>query len=327
VWDTLLPSVAPEVLLIKLSALTGTAPEAARRTLLQSRLEILRADRLEIQSAAWPWQIPIGRSRHLGRTCGFQVCPRCLAEGEPYFPWQSQVALFCCCEVHGSLLIDRCPRCLSSIHAAPHGLLAIRRARTANALIEVERCTKCQFDLRLATPSRAPEKLVLQQVAHNERLRAAEQGGDSSEYFTILRHMITLLYGENRGLEGLRKVVARHSGTERVDLPIPYKPDEGAVPFEESDVGTRYKVLSAASWLIDEWPGRFLECCWEAGVEHPALNRNLISVPRFLQVAWAAYQFQPDPVRRRLPRATRKGPGRELDDSASLRATRETKLG
>jgi len=231
--------LAPEILLIRLSELTGTTIEAARRTLLQSRFGILRTDRLHIQSVAWPWQIPIGHSRHHGRTCGFQICPRCLAEGETYFRWQSQVALFCCCEVHGCLLIDQCPRCLASIHAAPHGLLAIRRARTENALIELERCTQCRFDFRRAGSSSAPQKLLAQQVAYYDLLRSAENGTDSAEHFTILRHLITLLYGENRGLEGLRRVVSSHSGTERVDIPIPYESDEDVVSFEEANVVTR----------------------------------------------------------------------------------------
>ena len=142
-------------------------------------------------------------------------------------------------------------------------------------------------------------------MAYYDLLRSAENGTDSAEHFTILRHLITLLYGENRGLESLRRVVSSHSATERVDIPIPYESDEDVVSFEEANVVTRSKVLSAASWLLEDWPVRFLESCWEAGVEHPALNRNEISVPRFLQVAGAAYQPQPDAGQRKPPQTVR----------------------
>jgi hypothetical protein len=72
-------------------------------------------------------------------------------------------------------------------------------------------------------------------------------------------HLITLLFGENRGLEELRRVVAARSGIDRVDVPIPYEPDQDIVPFEEADLATRLKALMAASWLFEGWPSPFAE--------------------------------------------------------------------
>ena len=118
------------------------------------------------------------------------------------------------------------------------------------------------------------------------------EGSDTSDRFAVLRHLVTLLFGENRGLEAFRSVVASRSGVDRTDVPAPYEPDQDIVPFEEADVSTRAKVSTAASWLFREWPARFIECCQEARVQYPALNRNAISVSSYCRVATTAYEPQ-----------------------------------
>ena len=281
--------LTPSFLVAALCEITGTDLTIGEGMSLSKRTRALSSDQLQIDSVAWPWLIPIGQSRRSGRTCGFQVCPDCLAADQPYFRWHWAVALSCCCLVHGVRLVDCCPRCSSSIHAFPQGLLGLRRTPSGALKIHLERCSRCRFDLRYAPTVKAANRLLEGQAAYELQLAGAEQGSECRESFAVLRHLITLLYGENRGFENLRRVVAERSGIARTDMPIPYEPDQDIVAFEEADVTSRSIVLLAASWLFQEWPTRFIQCCREAQVRYPALNRNAISVKWYCEVAKDAY--------------------------------------
>jgi hypothetical protein len=81
-------------------------------------------------------------------------------------------------------------------------------------------------------------------------------------------------------------------------MPIPYEPDAEILSFEEADVYTRAAVLTAASWLIQDWPTRFVTCCRDAAVHHPALNRKgAISVRWFLEPTLSAYDPEANVLR------------------------------
>jgi len=113
--------------------------------------------------------------------------------------------------------------------------------------VHMERCIECAFDLR-KTPTQAASDCLLQsQLSNLSLLNDKGKGIETTEFFAVLRHIVSLLFGENRGLEGLRKVVAKNSGMERVDIPIPYEPDVELLAFEEADVLTRSKVLGCGA--------------------------------------------------------------------------------
>lgn len=83
--------------------------------------------------------------------------------------------------------------------------------------------------------------------------------------------------------------MSARSTVDRVDVPIPYEPDQDIVPFEEADLATRVRTLLAATWLFDNWPERFIDCCVEAQIQYPALNRNSIAVREYGEAAFSAY--------------------------------------
>jgi hypothetical protein len=92
---------------------------------------------------------------------------------------------------------------------------------------------------------------------------------------------------------------------------------------ETEDIET--ERLSAATWLLDDWPFRFTDCCREANVEYPALNRNVISIANFHQVAMIAYSVEGRGTLKSRP--TRKGPNRELAQSEPSVDIKEAKRG
>jgi hypothetical protein len=139
------------------------------------------------------------------------------------------------------------------------------------------------------TDNQHPPSLLQSQASYEELLGSEGEGTQVIEFFAVLRHIVSLIFAENRALEEFRKIVATKSGSVRVDIPIPYEPDVELFAYEEADVHTRSQVLIAANWLIAEWPDRFIQCCRDARVEYPALNRNSISVSSFCKATSAGY--------------------------------------
>jgi hypothetical protein len=160
-------------------------------------------------------------------------------------------------------------------------------------LISMERCRACRLDLRHAPALAASGPLVDRQEVLIRRLKAAEEGSDATAAgrFAVLRHIVSLIVGENLGLEHFRRVVAERSGLSRVDVPLPYEPDAEILAFEELPVGSRALSLEAAVWLTEEWPVRFVNCAKSAEVVYPALNRNAISIPWFNEAVMASYSW------------------------------------
>jgi hypothetical protein len=304
-----LDRVAPQALITSVAELTGTEHASIDAMLLHRRLKVLNSANVDINSRAWPWSIPIGVSRLFGRINGFQICPLCLLEASaPHFTWQSCVSLYCSCTKHGVMLIDRCPNCGSSIHASAQGLLGIRRASAGNLLIQLEICSTCCNDLRFARVIPAPANLIVVQSQVDNLIRSSlTEEAASAERFVTLRHLVSLLYGENLGLESFRSVVAQHCGIDRVDIRIPYESDQHILPYEESDVATRANVLSAAIWLTEDWPNRFVSCSREAEVRYPALQRRGATAGRsFGEIAMSAYGEEQRSTRK-PPRSVRIG--------------------
>jgi hypothetical protein len=167
-------------------------------------------------------------------------------------------------------------------------LLSVARANRGSK-IRLECCDACGFDLRQAISPAAPDGLLAYEASYEKALIEDERGTDTPDKLAVLRHLVTLLFGENRGLENLRRAVASHSGITRVDLPVPYGPDEYITPFEEAEVFSRLKVSLAAHWLFQYWPSRFIWCCREARVQYPALNRNAITIHWYCEAAIVAY--------------------------------------
>ena len=160
----------------------------------------LFSDGVQSRSANWSWLIPLGRSGRSAPPVGFQVCPHCLSDGEPYYRWQWRVVLFFRCMKHRCLLVDLCPQCGSRIHPYTLSLLGLRHA-WGDADGTLERCDQCSFDFRSASPRCGRASSAKAQSALQLRLLSNDQTPNmpADEYFAVLRHIIDLLDGENTG--------------------------------------------------------------------------------------------------------------------------------
>ena len=187
-------------------------------------------------------------------------------------------------------------------------------------LIRMERCRNCQFDLRHSLAVVAHDSLIQRQEALIQKLESAEKGTDArvADHFAALRHIVSLIVGQNLGLERFRQVVADRTGLSRVDVPLPYEPDEDILHFEELAVRSRALALEAAIWLLEEWPARFVDCARTAEVTYPALNRNAISVRWFNSAVMAGYAWDEiDTETYRIQALAKKPPARAVTETIS----------
>jgi hypothetical protein len=107
-----------------LQSCTGTSRKSIEQTLLSTHICLPLSTAVRSASATWSWLIPLGYSHRSSPPAGFQICPHCLAAGEPYFRWQWRVTLYCRCAKHDCLLVNQCPQCDACITPIPSVCLA-----------------------------------------------------------------------------------------------------------------------------------------------------------------------------------------------------------
>jgi hypothetical protein len=206
---------------------TGIHPEAVRQTLL-------RCDPVFGQAGLWleRWIIPIGEEDSENRTVGYQYCPACLDNGEPYFRKSWRYALFTLCTDHGCMLVDTCARCGEPIHAYRSGLAGMGALVVApNGISLLSRCRKCGWDLRKTSQEPSPGELLHQQIQHQQAILAwRRKESDPLAYFLLLRESCATFARE-----------------------IANAPYVIATPKE------RVQVLMRAGWLLNEGRWRYIQ--------------------------------------------------------------------
>jgi len=236
------------------------------------------------------WLMPLGIFHRLHRRYGLQFCADCLKEDvEAYFRRRWRLAFVTLCEWHGRLLLDRCPKCKAPVnfHRLP--------AETESLAI----CFKCGNDLRgaVALQRRASEK----QIALQRKLLDAVDSGwievpgegmvHAQLYFTALRQVMRLVASSRRARD-LRREIARRSGMKYFVPRFP-KDDQDV---ERLGIEDRLRVLSFSAWLLDRWPGRFVEVCRDIDVLSSELLRDMDNAPYWYWRAVHDHLYEPDYV-------------------------------
>ncbi|MBN2751101.1 MAG: TniQ family protein [Rhodospirillaceae bacterium] len=193
------------------------------------------------------WLYPVGRRN--GKRCyGQQLCPRCLATpNTPYLRLTWRLMFVSACPTHGNLLLDRCPACNEPLN--------VLRQFGRGAIT----CWACGYDLRQASPCAPPIDPLPTQA---RLLQIASQGwAFMGEYgpvyaflvFAILAHLNRLLTCGHHA-HALRTWVSAHEPTLAIKPESIPRAREGALLSPRA----RSVLVPMASWLMDEWPTRFV---------------------------------------------------------------------
>ena len=201
-----------------------------------------------------------------------QFCPDCLRHDErPYFRRWWRLSLAVSCPFHNRFLLDRCPQCSSGVN-----LLASRAGITRRDGRTMVRCRCCNHLLTGEIPDESIDRnakaLHSYQAVLYDRINAGETvlapGTPPIRtllYLPALRHLINLIAGR-ADTKSFGRVVRTTCG-----LP-PASNDQVSATFDGLDNRARRERLFAASWLLEEWPERFVAVCNDAKLRASAFR-------------------------------------------------------
>jgi hypothetical protein len=229
-----------------------------------------------------PWVLSVGVFHRIHRRAGMQFCPICLQlDSTPYYrrPWR--LALYAMCERHQCVMQEYCPSCSAPVSYHRHGI-GRRKAIPEQAL---RLCHRCGFDLRRTLPVYLewPDKDSL--LLYCATVSCFEQGAWGCgqltlpcglQFFQGFHTLVAVLNGRHGQLlrQQLSNIFGLGIGTDH-SL-------SGHLEFEHLNALDRLKLLLAATWLLEDWPNRFVALCTETGFTRSRMAENVHSLPYWL---------------------------------------------
>lgn len=258
---------ATEAHIEALSRHTGSTPDELRNGMLTA-YESLIFER-HIPFGNTKWILPSTSYVRQRRRYGMQFCPLCLFfDKQPYFRKRWRMAFVTMCDVHGTMLHDRCPAC-----GAPVAFGRNDHAGNCRSS-DIASCWECGFDLR-----RAPAHAAVGPDAHAiVSMRSLVtfhdlgwwfQGNEPISYgplyFDVLHRLVHFLatrYGK-RFLEAIERETGWFVDIAR---------ERTRRGFESKPIAYRHEMLMAVLWLLDEWPHRFVRIAKSVGATQSQIN-------------------------------------------------------
>lgn len=279
VWNRDIDRHPSEKLIFLLSSQTGQSARRLHQLTLASFESVLFESLPSIGNGSLI--LPVGVFHRVRRRTGMQYCPLCLnSDSVPFYRKTWRLAVHVLCPVHQCVMEEHCPSCLAPIAYHRHGV-GREREVLQNALWY---CSHCGFDLRLSLP----RELIWPD--ENSRLNllkiiSACNGGQwncggmtpsfSLLFFKGLRILLGLIHGRHghRILPGLATSIG-------IDARLPLKGSH--MEFEFLNVGDRLQLLLMVSWLLLDWPSRFVELCRAGRLTRSRVSDDVNSLPFWL---------------------------------------------
>lgn len=270
-WNRDIDCSATDSLIEHLSEQTGSPVEEVRAGML-SGYESLVFERHNPKGCT-KWILPIGVYHRTRKSFGLQFCPLCLFfDMLPYYRRRWRLGFATVCDVHGTLLHDRCPQCGAPVVFFRNDL----GYRSGYRLGDMVSCWKCDFDLRRAPALGPPgpdwkSLMTLRSLVTFHDMGWWHQGDRtlhfSPLYFGVLHHLVTLL-GNTWGQRLLAAI------NHEVDFRGAIQPHCCRTTFERKPVRERHALLTAALWLLDDWTDRFVQMARKARLTQSRILRG-----------------------------------------------------
>jgi Zn ribbon nucleic-acid-binding protein len=274
VWNRDIDRLAPEWLLSELSYRTGTPAEIVWKTTLRAYEGLLyRKFRL---SGALQWILALKMYHRKRVGHGLQFCPVCLAEDViPYFRKRWRVAFNTVCTRHGTMLLDRCPKC--GVAIALHRLDMVRP--DALEIGAMSHCHACGFDLRdapkvepISYDSQASTLLI-------EASRALDIAGTAGSdwdlgRYAVMHQLCRIMTTQYKHIH-LREFALNQLGYQDILL------TEGHISFEMRPIEERYHLAQLTAWLLVD-PKQRLTAAWRArAIRYNVLLKDFTDIPEW----------------------------------------------
>lgn len=253
----------------RLSEQTGSSPDELRDGLLTAY-----EGRVFGQQSTFgrtKWILPSVSYIRQRRRFGMQFCPLCLFfDKQPYFRKRWRMAFATICDIHGTMLHDRCPECGAPVVFFRNDVGDVNYFH----LGDLVSCWECGFDLRRATaysPSGPDGRTIiaLRSLVTFHDLGWWSQGRDSIQYgplyFEVLHHLaqcLTTRYGRR-----FLNAVEHETGWKAASIR-----ERAQCGFESRPVKSRHELMMVILWLLEDWPDRFIRVSQSIGATQSQIN-------------------------------------------------------
>ncbi len=281
IWCVDLDRGVGESRLSILARLTGlSSTDLAASTLLPVS-RALHGEAFLKASNLWPWILVLGCRNHF-HAGGLQCCPACMGELEPHYLIQDRLAWHTCCPLHRSLLVDRCPRCLSALQPA---LLHVGGS--------LAQCHHCGEKMEAwASSSGSADALAFQEFAdglYGECTLFGKAEISFAEWMFVARVIISLLRAIVRHPTVSSRLFCRLMEVELGACPI----SSLGLPFEYLGPAERCALVGPAWVIMQAGPERFIECSKIASLPHSFLPMPKRDAPEVLTHMASALMCRP----------------------------------
>ena len=268
---------------------------AAATGMESSRLSALTFDP-ELESCTYPfahskdagnWLIPLP-DLEANRPSLTQICPDCLTSDRiPFLRKNWRFAFLTHCPIHRSPLLESCPDCDCALNLYEPTRQDVIRFQVGL----FQRCPMCGFHLSgLSRAWAQTEPPSVQRAIHSTQqiLQSLRDGWTSlpngmdlpSHLFLPGLRILLRLLGSRFGLE-LRMVLEHAAQLEPfhrdLDRPVYF------MNFESLPGPERVRLLALLDWIVEDWPGRWLEACSATRLRGSfVLEQKLSQVPFWL---------------------------------------------
>lgn len=313
-WNRDIDRSATDDVLVALSRQSGATLEELRGGLLSAYEGLVFEHHNQVGNTTWI--MPLGIYHRTRRAFGMQFCPSCLFfDPVPYFRRRWRLALTTICDVHGSLLHDRCPKCGAPVIFFRNDLGHRRDYQLGTHTL----CWQCGFDLVRAAIFSPPAPDQMSLVEMRSVATFMDLGwwfcGDetfqySHLYFEVLRSLVVLL-SSRRGHRLLEYI----GGSARLA-----SVSEGLqphLPFEHRPLAYRHWLLACAFSLLADWPQKFISVCSAVGLTRSCFARDMAVLPWWFDRV----------LREHLDRTQYSPSGAEVASAVAFLARTNTSLG
>lgn len=254
-----------------LSEQTASTPEELRDGLLSSYAGIVFGQ--HATHGRTRWILPSVSYLCQRRRHGMQFCPLCLFfDKEPYYRRRWRMAFTTICDVHGTLLHDRCPECEAPVIFFRDNV----GDKYSHRIGDMVSCWECGFDLRRAPAYGPPGPdgktiMALRSLISFHDMGWWFQGRDSVQYgplyFDVL-HYLTAYLMTSYGRRFLDAIEAETGWGMDVIW------ERGRIGFQSQPLDYRHQMMMAILWLLDEWPDRFVRVAKSIGATQSQINEG-----------------------------------------------------
>lgn len=286
IWNRDIDKLAPDVMIKRLSLLTEICFEEIFNMTLRSYEQ-------KIFNKCNPngnqrWILPLGIFHRKWNGKGLQFCPGCLSsDPEPYFRKSWRLGLSVVCSKCQLALHDGCPNCNAPISFFRTDV----GFKISVAPKKLFTCFNCDFDLRKSP--RYPPSIgsISFQLKLNKVISTGSWRNNipSKEYFDVLYQVIRMLRSNSRCYTTFQNLIFETENQRISQLPT-------NKDFERSSCLDREVLIRIGSWILEQWPNRFIDLCKQTRTSTSAVLRDIDAPPSWFNADSLSPIHQPSAI-------------------------------